>query len=394
MKHSKIKSSFIHTIIFFCLWICPSGLSQTPTPVCVHHGDCNADGNITAGDAQMAFMIALGLYFPDYEEACASDCNENGAVTAGDAQLIFSTALGLTDCSDIIVLPTPTSIPVPDGFVFISPGSFMMGSQPDEPCRSSFEDPRHLVGLTRGFHMMQTEVTRQMWADLQSVQPTLPTDPSDTAASPSLNHPVQNTTWFEAVLFANLRSSRNGCMPCYYQDAGFTIPIDSANYMTGPFYCNFSADGYRLPTEAEWEYACRAGTLSTFSCNELSYTSENCLGGCIAGIYLTFEQYSVFCANDPGSSATVGSKLPNSNGLYDMHGNVWEWCWDWYGEYSTRVVIDPTGPESGSDRAVRGGGWGSAARRCRSACRNNGLPTDRDFSLGFRLVQTAQQSDR
>ena len=236
--------------------------------------------------------------------------------------------------------------------------------------------------------MMTTEVTRQMWADLKAVQPTLPNDPSWRRYSPTMNHPVQMTTWYESVLFANLMSVQYGYAQCYYKDEAFTIPVDATNYASETFYCKFTANGYRLPTESEWEYACRAGTTTTFSCNETNYASGNC-SYCKEGMHPTLEQYCVYCANDPGSSAVVGSKLPNPWGLHDMHGNVYVWCWDWEGTYPIGSVLDPIGPNSGSCRVQRGGGWGMHAEYCRSAHRNCYSPGYRNIYRGFRLVMTA-----
>ena len=285
-----------------------------------------------------------------------------------------------------LVTATPTLSPVPTGFVFISPGGFKMGSPLDEPCRETNET-QHEVTITRGFYMMRTEVTRQMWADLKAVQPTLPDDPSDTHDSFTMNHPVQNNTWLEAVLFSNLMSVQTGYTRCYYKDAGFSIPVDSTNYMSGTFYCNFNANGYRLPTESEWEYACRGGTTGAFSCDEPDYHSWNC-HNCAPGTNPVLEDYCVFCANDPGGIAVVGSKLPNPNGLYDIHGNVWECCWDWYGTYPSDTVTDPTGPTSGSFRVMRSGAFYYYARGCRSAYRNYFSQSLRDSIQGFRLVRT------
>lgn len=274
-------------------------------------------------------------------------------------------------------------------WVYIAPGSFIMGSPETEPCRFS-DETQHQVTLTRGFYMMQTEVTRQMWADLKAVQPTLPNDPSYTSYSPTMDHPVQSNTWYESVLFANLLSVQYGFVPCYYKDAGFTTPVDATNFETGSFYCNFNASGYRLPTESEWEYACRGGTTTAFSCSETNYTSGNCWF-CIPGIHSILEQYCDYCANAPGFSSEVGSKLPNPAGLYDIHGNVWEWCWDWYGAYPPETVSDYAGAESGWNRVNRGGSWLSFARYCRSAFRDGYAPYFRSNVLGFRLARASGQ---
>jgi formylglycine-generating enzyme required for sulfatase activity len=132
---------------------------------------------------------------------------------------------------------------------------------------------------------------------------------------------------------------------------------------------------YRLPTEAEWEYAARAGTTGAYSFGD----DEDSLG-----------RYAWYWDNSGEKTHPVGQKQPNAWGLYDMHGNVWEWVQDWYGDYSSSSVTDPKGPSSGSfygpSRVFRGGGWGSSARFCRAACRLNNSPKLRDDGLGFRLA--------
>ncbi len=285
--------------------------------------------------------------------------------------------------------PTFTPPPAPDGFVYIPPGIYTRGSPDTEPCRQINERPLNQVTLSHGLFMMDSEVSRGMWADLRALQPDLPDDPSDTGASPTLEHPVDKASWYEAILFANLKSLQEGFRRCYYRDAEFTVPIDSTNYTTEPFFCDFTAPGFRLPTDAEWEYAVRAGTTGPFFCEEPNYTEENCYGStCIPGSLPTLELYAVTCANNPGGPDVVRSKLPNPWGLFDMHGNVWEWCWDWYaGSYPSEPMTDPEGPVSGYSRTMRGGGWGRHANDSRSARRQNNFPDDRHLSQGFRLVR-------
>ena len=293
--------------------------------------------------------------------------------------------------------PTPTPTHTPGNLFYTDPivgnmmlipaGMFTQGSPNTELCRGDNEGPQFTHYLTREIAMMETEVSRQMWANLKEAQPTLTYDRTHKTYSPTISHPVQQTTWYRAVLFANLLSLENGFTQCYYKDAAFTTIVDATNYdIDNQIYCDFAADGYRLPTEAEWEYACRAGTTGLFVCIETNYNSGNCLS-CSSGTHQALEQYCVYCGNAAEQTEVVGSKLPNSWDLFDMHGNVQEWCWDWYADYPTGTMSDYVGPSSGSARVVRGGGWQSPAKACRSANRDYYSPTIAFINLGFRLVR-------
>jgi formylglycine-generating enzyme required for sulfatase activity len=279
---------------------------------------------------------------------------------------------------------------------YVEGGTFTQGSPTHEPCLDSDEAPQFTHTLTRDLLVMETEVTRQMWADLKRVQPTLPGDPTDLSYGSGMDHPVQNITWYEAVLFANLLSVERELTSCYYKDASFSTPVDSSNYTSGDFFCDFEANGYRLPTEGEWEYFTRAGTAGPFSIDEPNYTSGNC-NSCTAGLFPGLESVAWFCANNAGGmSRAAGSREPNPFGLKDVHGNVYEWCWDWYSSsYPSGSVTDFAGPSSGTLRVLRGGSWVGDAMNCRSASRHRIRPDHRDNNLfGFRAVRLARTRSR
>jgi len=279
--------------------------------------------------------------------------------------------------------------PIVGDLMAVPGGTFIQGSPEDEPCRWPWES-QFTHTLSTDLAVMATEVTRGMWATLQEAQPNLPWDPTNFNYSPSPNHPVQNLTWYEAVLFANLLSVERGLTRCYYTDADFTMPITEANYTNGPFFCDFEANGFRLLTEGEWEYACRAGTMGAFYVEESNYTEESCGTESMLGMYPMLETIAWFWGNcsENHSSSEVAMKQPNELGIYDMHGNVEEWCWDWFeAAYPTTDVTDYQGPATGEYRVVRGGAWNYYAQRCRSAERFRFYPNNQSFAWGFRLAR-------
>jgi len=259
---------------------------------------------------------------------------------------------------------------------------FVQGSDILEECRQADEEQFNHI-LTHHITVMQDEVTRQMWADLKMAQPSLPDDPTDTLYGDGMDNPVQNVTWFEAVLFANLLSVQNDLVVCYYEDTAYTIPVTTV--APPVVFCNFAATGFRLLTEGEWEHACRAATTSPFSLIENQYNSTTC-SSCIKGELSDLENHAVFCANDNGRSEPVITTMPNSWNLRNMHGNVREWCWDYYGPYCG-AATDYTGPASGTEHVVRGGSWNDMAAECRSAARTSSLPDLADYTTGFRLCR-------
>jgi formylglycine-generating enzyme required for sulfatase activity len=235
------------------------------------------------------------------------------------------------------------SILIVPGFVWIPAGTFTMGSLASEQDRDSDEGPQTVVTITRGFWLGRYEVTQGDYAAVMAANPS--------HFQGDWDRPVERVNWKDATNYCgNLTAAER---------AAGRLP---AGYV------------YRLPTEAEWEYACRAGTTTRFSYgHDLNYSQ---LGN-----------YAWYASNSGSTTHAVGLKPPNAWGLYDMAGNVSEWCLDWYGGYLGGSVIDPTGAASGSDRVIRGGCWYSDGRDCRSANRGNYAPDGQlNSGIGFRAV--------
>jgi formylglycine-generating enzyme required for sulfatase activity len=215
----------------------------------------------------------------------------------------------------------------------IPAGTFMMGSEDGE----ADEKPAHEVRITKPFYLGVTEVTNAQWQVVMGSEPPSRWKEAD--------RPVEQVTWTDAVEFCKKLSER---------------PYERA-----------AARVYRLPTEAEWEYACRAGTTTKWASGD--------------GV-MALSEFAWFTTNSNGQAQAVGQKQPNAWDLHDMHGNVWEWCSDWGGAYGANAVADPTGLARGLNRVFRGGGWLNTPRNCRSAYRNGTVPSFRIHGLGFRLA--------
>ena len=233
--------------------------------------------------------------------------------------------------------------------VRIGAGEFLMGSPPYERGRDGTED-RHQVTLTRPYLLAVTEVTQTQWFEVMGTWP---------AWFEGANRPVERVDWFDAIRFCNALSRREGLTPAYH------IEHEQVGW-------NLDADGYRLPTEAEWEYACRAGSSQRYTMGD------------DPGQLQTVGWFGGSAGNGTGSVARLE---PNPWGLYDMHGNVWEWCWDWSGEYPPRFARDPVGPASGRSRVIRGGAFDSPAASCRSAKHNAADPDLNAPMIGFRVAR-------
>ena len=268
-----------------------------------------------------------------------------------------------------LVMSASCALAADDTMVFVKGGKFLMGSPESENWRSS-DETQHEVTLG-DFWMARCEVTQREYSALMHDNPS-------TFRGDFL--PVENVTWLEAVRFCNAKSESEGMTPVY--------TIDGAKVSW-----NLAADGYRLPTEAEWEYSCRAGTTTPFNVeHSIAVDESNYYGHYpyeIEENYFTQHKLSTRPGVYRGETVKVGSFPPNKLGLYDTHGNVGEFCWDVYAPYAKGKSTNPTGPESGTRRVNRGGGWNDFAKNIRSAYRAAAPQEWRMYNVGFRVARGA-----
>lgn len=264
-------------------------------------------------------------------------------------------------------------------------GPFQRGDNFNEG--STDERPVHIVQMP-GFFMDKTEVTRELWEQVKAWGNN--NDYSISGGSyKGEGHPVHSVDWYDAVKWCNARSEREGLTPCYYTDDAHTLVYRTGDVNIGNSKVDWSADGYRLPTEAEWEMAARGGrTGQRFPHGDtISHADANFRNSGGESYQTGTTGYHPIWGSD---TAPVGSFPANDYGLYDMAGNLWEWCWDSYdsGYYaSPGSLSDPKGPDTGSYRVLRGGDWSGNAGSCRCAERGNNSPGNAYNISGFRTVR-------
>ncbi len=227
-------------------------------------------------------------------------------------------------------------------FVLVQAGTFRMGSPETEKYRSS-DETRHKVTIKKPFYLQTTEVTQGQWIEIMGENPS-------EFRKCGKDCPVENVSWDDCQEFIKRLNEREG------------------------------TSKYRLPTEAEWEYACRGGKASAFDNGGI--TEDGC--GCDPNL----DKIGWYCGNSWRRAHPVAQKKVNAWGLYDMHGNVWEWCQDWYGEYPTGHVVDPKGARYGPKRVIRGGSCLNYVEKCRSAYRYSYKTNVRKNNIGFRVART------
>jgi formylglycine-generating enzyme required for sulfatase activity len=320
-------------LVVLMAWLMPLNAVAANTT-----GDVNNDGDVDIADLTAVIDAVLGV-----SSLPNADVNRDGDVDIADVISLIDIILGC-------YIPTPIETITVNGvsfnMVMVEGGTFTMGATPEQGSYVyDWENPTHQVTLS-DYRIGETEVTQALWVAVMGSNPSHFT--SANGYDEDLNRPVESVSWNDCQVF-----------------------ITRLNELTGKHF--------RLPTEAEWEYAARGGNKS----QGYIYAGSDNIDEVAWYINSIPSQTS---GTEGFGTQPVATKAPNELGLYDMSGNVWEWCQDWFGDYSSEAQTNPTGPASGSDRILRGGYWHYKASCCRVSYRNFASSSDSDASCGLRLV--------
>jgi formylglycine-generating enzyme required for sulfatase activity len=286
---------------------------------------------------------------------------------------------------------TVTVISAPTGFALIPSGSFTMGDALD----GASDAPTHTVNVS-AFYMAQNLVTKAQWDTVRTWA--ISNGYSDLAVGEgkASNHPVQTISWFQMVKWCNARSQQEGLTPVYYTNDTQTTVYKTGDVNVTNAQVKWTANGYRLPTEAEWEKAARGGLSGkrfpwgdTISQTQANYYASSDYSYAYDLSSEVNNYHPTYATGAEAYTAPVGDFAANGYGLYDMAGNVLQWCWDWYGTYDTGTPTDPRGVISGTSRVLRGGGWASDASNCRTADRFYFGSSQTFSGFGFRVARSS-----
>ncbi|MEO1418578.1 MAG: formylglycine-generating enzyme family protein [Bacteroidota bacterium] len=389
MKHIFVISLLLFTLIATAQTIENVTFQQDGKDIVVFY-DLLGEEEDTYEDLSLYYSFNGGKNFYG---PCQSVTGDTGRVTPAFGRSIRWKAfeeLGDISSSRFIVkvraaytdVPNST-LDLPDDMVYVKGGTFIMGSPEDEEKRGSYER-QHKVTVS-DFLIGKYEVT---FEEYDTFCTATGKDMPDDRSWGRNRRPVIAVSWYDAIEYCNWRSEQEKLEPFYTinkssQDSNNKSWYDDLKWTVTP---NWNSKGYRLPTEAEWEYAARGGGKAVLFGN-----GKNILDPSEANFRAAadYKMNASRTGTYRGETVPVGSlNTPNTLGLHDMAGNVWEWCWDWYGSYPTSAQTDPHGATSGVPRVIRGGSWNNDPQRCRVAYRGDDIPSFRSRYVGFRLSRT------
>ncbi|NUM72320.1 MAG: SUMF1/EgtB/PvdO family nonheme iron enzyme [Ignavibacteriaceae bacterium] len=281
--------------------------------------------------------------------------------------LLVSPGTGDTTTADSDNIQPPVNQPESNkDFVLVEGGNFVLGCMgtSGQDCFET-EKPAHNVTLN-SFWIGKTEVTQKEWMNVMG------SNPSEIQGD--VNLPVERVSWYDAIEYCNQLSLREGLTPAYSIRKDITDINNKSIYDKLKWVVNFdqTANGYRLPTEAEWEYAAKGGKFK----DDFIYSGSN-----------NPDEVAWYDVNSGSTTHPAAQKNPNRLGVYDMSGNVWEWCWDWYGKYNAATEDNPGGAGSGNYKVIRGGNWGRSSSSLRVTNRGYRGPNGHNVNIGFRVVK-------
>jgi len=354
-------------------------VGPVPAPVVTITGNSDAGQTLTANAENLGGLVSFEWVRNGTDSIGTGDTYTLQTAESGSVITVTASVSGISgSVTSALFRASPYVNSTGISMVWIPAGIFMMGSPEDEPERS-YDETLHQVTLSKSFYMSIYAITQGQYEAVMGINPSwffLMPDSGEVQA----RRPVEMVSWYDAIEFCNELSGKEGLVPYYIIDKT-AIDLNNLNDddEDDPKWLitkNESSNGYRLPTEAEWEYACRAGTATMFSYGDSDMQTGD---------------YAWYIDNS-GSipiSHEAGKKLPNAWGLYDMHGNVWEWCWDWWGRsmYESGPKTDPQGPDMGMLRVLRGGCFYNPSFYLRSAFRTVLYPGDWNECIGFRVVR-------
>jgi formylglycine-generating enzyme required for sulfatase activity len=337
---------------------------------------------ITTGLRILTAALGLGMLVQCHDAVSSTDSAPLDAAEAGAPDgPVVDTGAGAPDPD---LTQSDAALSVPGTWAFIAKGTFTMGSPASEPCRETFggEETQHQVSLTHSFEIQTTEVTQGQFMGLMGYNPSW-FGPNGYGANCGTTCPVENVSWHDAVAYCNALSMKAGKTPCYScADSGKYLRCQLATAYFGQKF--YDCPGYRLPTEAEWEYAYRAGTKTAYYSGA---NDESECYKCFSKGDANADKIGWYCSNT-SNTHPMAQKQMNAWGLYDMAGNVWEWCHDWFQEsLGSEAVTDPEVPAHGVYRVLRGGSWQYEADHMRAAHRSHYTPTYRHSAIGFRCAR-------